>query len=80
MAITGNQYATANVASYGPTFGGGHDIYIADKCNANSSSYSNFPTNFNYNGQYTNGQASYTAFSGGYNYRVVEYEVFRVIH
>ena len=25
--------------SYGPTFGGGHDIYIADKANGNRNSY-----------------------------------------
>ncbi len=28
-------------SSYGPTFGGGHDLHIADKSNTNTSSYSN---------------------------------------
>jgi len=28
-------------SSYGPTFGGGHDLHIADRSNTNTSSYSN---------------------------------------
>ncbi|PCH63879.1 MAG: hypothetical protein COC09_04660, partial [Gammaproteobacteria bacterium] len=26
---------------YGPTFGGGHDLHIADQCDTNSNSYAN---------------------------------------
>ena len=33
------QYATYSSYSYGPTFGGGHDIYIADYANTNYNSY-----------------------------------------
>ena len=33
------QYATYNDYSYGPTFGLGHDIYIADNANSNYNSY-----------------------------------------
>ena len=29
-------------SSYGPTFGGGHDIAIRDNANSNTNSYSNF--------------------------------------
>jgi len=29
--------------SYGPTFGGGYDIYISDNCSTSNSSYANFP-------------------------------------
>ena len=29
-------------SSDGPTFGGGHDIYIADKANENTNSYTSF--------------------------------------
>jgi hypothetical protein len=29
--------------SYGPTFGNGHDLYIANNCSQNYSSYCNFP-------------------------------------
>ena len=83
MTITSNQYATYNRPNRGSCFGGGHDIYISDKCNANTNSYSSFPTSFNCNDLYSKGQASYTAFCGAtneYNYKVLEYEVFRVIH
>ena len=70
-------------SDYGPTFGGGHDLYIANNCNSNSSSHANFPNTYNWEGlqKYSNGQQSYTAFSGatsGYNFRVEEYEVFAV--
>ena len=71
--------------SSGPIFGGGHDIYISDNCNTNNSSYSNFPTRYNITGPtpYTQGQPSYTAFSGATankNYKVTQYEVFQVIY
>jgi hypothetical protein len=39
--LTRATYAVYCVASYGPTFGDGHDIYIANTSNANTSSYSN---------------------------------------
>ena len=76
MTNINNTVASYNYPNYGPTFGNGHDIHICDKCNVNNGSYSNFPYSFNCNGQYTNGQASYTAFSGavkGKNYKVLEY-------
>ena len=48
-----NQSGICCYNRYGPTFGGGHDLYIASGANANSSSYSNLgntyqcPTNAN---------------------------------
>lgn len=30
-------------STYGPTFGDGHDLYLADNCHLNRSSYANFP-------------------------------------
>ena len=74
MTNTDNQNSTYNSSSSGPRFGNGYDIYISDKCNVNVSSNSNFPTSFNCLGQYSKGQASYTAFSGAVNgssYKVV---------
>ena len=35
------QYATYSYYNYGPTFGGGHDIYIADNAGSNYNSYCN---------------------------------------
>jgi hypothetical protein len=83
MSINDNKRAIYNNQTSGPTFGDSNDIYIADKCNTNNNSTSNFPISFNYNGQYTKGQTSCTAFSGavdGKNYKVEEYEVFKVIY
>ena len=69
---------------YGPTFGGGNDLCISDDCNSNNKSYSNFPSTYNFEGsnKIVNNQQSYTNFSGatnGYNFSVVDYEVFRVV-
>jgi hypothetical protein len=70
--------------SHGPAFGVGHDLYIADDCNANSCSHANFPSTYNREGssKIKNSQQSYTDFCGapsGHNFRVLEYEVFRVL-
>ena len=64
-------------SGYGPTFGGGHDIYIYDRSNTNTSNYSNLghsykpPNNFTYGTTQAN---SYLA--GSYNFKVSEIEVF----
>ena len=70
-------------SSYGPIFGTGHDIYIADKCNSNSDSYTNFPGSYNRGSgeKIVNNQASKLTFGGvpsGDSMRIEEYEVFRV--
>ena len=39
--VSGYGFATYNYYGYGPTFGGGHDIYIADNARYNSYSYFN---------------------------------------
>jgi hypothetical protein len=68
----------------GPAFGGGSDLFIADGCNANSNSQAYFPHTYNREGsnKIANCQQSYIDFCGvpsGRNFRVVEYEVFRVL-
>ena len=35
---------------FGPTFGGGHDLYIGDNCFDVYSSYANFPNTYNFEG------------------------------
>ena len=70
---------------YGPTFGGGHDLYISNNCDTNNSSYCNFPTIYNGEGphRYNNNQISYQAICGatnGKNFIVTDYEVFQVIY
>ena len=71
--------------SNGPAFGGGSDFFISDACHNNRSSYANFPYTYNKEGEnkYANNQDSYKLFSGStkdYNFRVVEYEIFRVVY
>ncbi len=55
-------------SKYGPTFGGGADLYISDKCNTNINSHARFPTSFNCSGSvYQKNQESFNAFSGAKN-------------
>lgn len=37
-----SSYAIFRYSSYGPTFGGGHDIYISSDANSNTNSYTDF--------------------------------------
>ena len=45
--LTNKEYTVYHDLSYGPTFGGGHDLYIADKANINSSSYAQINHSYN---------------------------------
>ena len=82
----GDNHLIYNGDSYGPVFGGtGCDILILDDCSNNRSSDGNFPFVYNRAGgdKLQNNQDSYRMFSGatsGHQYRVVEYEVFKVWH
>lgn len=49
--VTGPHHATYNNYGYGPTFGGGHDLYIADNAGSNYNSYFNC---YSYNDRYCN--------------------------
>jgi hypothetical protein len=76
------KYTIYDDLSYGPVFGGGYDICIADNCNSNMDSHAYFPVSYNCGFKYQNNQESWTAFCGatkGKNFRVIEYEVFQVI-
>jgi hypothetical protein len=63
-------YATT---SYGPTFGGGYDIYISDQSNINTNSYSNIYS-------YEMPSFGYTTslLAGSYNFKTFEIEVYSV--
>lgn len=65
-------YAIYCGASYGPTFGGGHDIHVCDRSNAVYGSYTNTPSY--YNGPST----SYLAGVSNANWLTSEIEVFRI--
>lgn len=74
-----NTYSIYDDSGYGPTFGGGHDFYIANASNTNQSSYSNLghsylePTG---NGYSSTQAKNYLA--GSYNFQVKEIEVFGI--
>ncbi|CAF1069178.1 unnamed protein product, partial [Brachionus calyciflorus] len=62
--------------SYGPTFGGGHDFYIASNSNSSNSSYSNLCHSYKHNA-YTNGTTQAQSFlAGSYNFLTAEIEVY----
>jgi hypothetical protein len=61
-------------SSYGPTFGGNHDIHVADNANSNSNSY----TNAGHAYQLPAGQDAQTFFTSARNFQAAEIEVFRV--
>jgi hypothetical protein len=81
--IVNTTYGAYNQAGYGPTFGGGHDLYISDNAHANNNAaYCNFGHSYNLNGKYQAGAASYAAFSGSttgqFYCKFKEWEVFEV--
>lgn len=76
---TNNKHSTYNASSYGPTFGGGHDIYICANSNTTKSSYSNLGHSFKLP-KYAYGTNEAKNFlAGSYNFLTKEIEVFAKI-
>ena len=68
------KHAIFRNGGYGPTFGGGHDIYISNNANSNTGSYTNF-----YNIYYhvpSRVQNKLTILAGSYTFTPDEVEVF----
>ena len=63
--------AIYNYSGYGPCFGGGNDLRIADQCRQNYSSQCNFP-------YYYDGIRVRVLSGGYYNFKVHEIEVFKI--
>jgi cell fate (sporulation/competence/biofilm development) regulator YlbF (YheA/YmcA/DUF963 family) len=63
------QYSMYDGSGYGPTFGGGHDIYVPNNSNS-SSGYTNTPHSYD--------SPSNTSIFGSYNFTTSEIEVFKV--
>lgn len=81
--ITSTAHGLYNNPNYGPTFGGGHDLYISDNSHqAENASYCKIGHSFNLNGKFRNNQVtSYTEFSGATANQYVkftEWEVFEI--
>jgi hypothetical protein len=72
MASTAN--AICCISSYGPTFGSGYDIYVANGCHGNMGSYTNLGNAFTNDTGIHNQQV----FTGEYNVTVKEIEVFLI--
>ena len=66
-------YSVYDSSSYLPTFGGGHDMHTSDNCNENTANYFSFPNSYSD----TTGFEQST-FTGNYNWRAKEVEVFIV--
>ena len=71
LRVTANSLPSAVHGSYGPTFGGGHDLHIADSANTGASSYSILGSTY----ECPRGQKR-TFFTGVEKFTVTEYEVF----
>jgi len=61
---------------YGPTFGGGHDIYITDKSNTNSSNHSNLGHSYIHPDYAHGSNEAQSLLAGSYNFKVFEIEVY----
>ena len=66
-------YATYSCSDYGPTFGNGHDIYIASKASLNTASYSNLGNAYNPPSTFSSAQIF---LAGSYHFQPDEVEVF----
>ena len=66
------QYAVYDRSDYGPTFGGNHDIYVADNANSNTNSYTNICHAY----QCPAGQTANTFLTGASTYTAAEAEVY----
>ena len=69
---TKKQYGIYCNSGYGPSFGGGHDLHIANGANANSTSYSNLGNTY----QCPANANSSSFLAGQSNFIVNEVEVF----
>ena len=66
-------------SSYGPTFGGGHDINVRDSSNTNENSYSNFGYSYQLPKNITSGSVEAQSYlAGSYRWKTTEIEVFQV--
>jgi hypothetical protein len=74
FSLANAQYAIYCHSGYGPVFGNGHDIYVANNSDANAASYTNLGSGYtNYTG--VDGR---TVFTGAHNFRAKAVEVFEI--
>jgi hypothetical protein len=67
-------------SSYGPTFGGGHDIFICNESNTNGGSYSNIGHSYNSPNRWTYGKKAKFLLAGNdEKWTTTEIEVYQII-
>ena len=73
-----DSYAIYDYSHYGPTFGGGHDLYISNDFNNNNDTYSQFP--YSYEDSIGKGKSIFTGDSNNNNqkFKIKEIEVFKL--
>ncbi len=72
-----NQYAIYTTPSYGPTFGYGHDLYIANNADKNRNSYANLGYTYRAPSGYSYGSSKTRALlAGSNNFTPTEVEVY----
>ena len=72
-----NSYSIYSCSSYGPTFGGGHDLYIADLASSNTNSYTNLGHSYSPpNGHSYSSPFAKSFLAGNYNFQPDEVETF----
>ena len=74
----GYEYSICCAAACGPSFGGGHDIFISDNSNTTTQSYSNLGHSFNTPHLAYDTTEAKSFLAGSYNFQVSEIEVFCV--
>ncbi len=75
FACTDQIYNIHGGLDYGPTFGGGHDLYITDQCSSSDNNYSKFPYSY---GKDIIPDKSFYFIAGSVNFKVKEIEVYLV--
>ena len=80
FTVKNSVQALFGYASFGPTFGGGHDIHICDQSNTNIGSNSNFGHSFNLSNGYTYRWNAREFLAGNYDkWITTEIEVYQII-
>jgi len=71
-----NCYSIYNASGYGPTWGGGHDLYLCSFPNTTNSSYSNLGHSYSCPGLTYGSTQVQNYLAGSYNFTVTEIETY----
>ena len=80
IAVKLGEHALRGHTTYGPRFGGGHDIYILNQSNTTIGNKSNFGFSYNLPNGYTYGGNAKDFLAGDYDkWTATEIEVYQII-